>query len=56
MSKLDTTLEAMKIGAKIIVGKKQKKGKNAKSIEDPHVDTGQFEDITDEEVLRNIPD
>lgn len=55
MPKLNTTLETMKIGAKIIVGKK-KKDTGSKSIEDPNVDTGQFEDITDEEVIRNIPD
>jgi hypothetical protein len=46
----------MKIGAKIVVSQKKVKKKSSKNIEDPNVDTGQFEDVTDEEVLRNIPD
>jgi hypothetical protein len=50
----------MKIGAKIRIVKKSKakankKNKVEKGIEDPNLDTSQFEDITDEEVLRNIP-
>lgn len=63
MIKLDTKLTEMTIGSKIIVSKKLKKTKTVKrakpkqpkNLEDTNVDTGQFEDVTDEEILQNIP-
>lgn len=63
MIKLDTKLTEMTIGSKIILGKRSKKpktkmkpkAKQPKNLEDMSVDTGQFEDVTDEEILQNIP-
>lgn len=63
MRDLSTKLETMTIGTKIVLGKKLKKGKTPvkrtkpkpKNLEDSNVDTGQFEDVTDDEILQNIP-
>jgi len=49
-------LDKMAVGSTCTIGKKKsKKKKNPKSLDNVNVDTSGFEDVTDEEVLKNIP-